>query len=114
MFPPEPCAYDENGQERWNNRDTVYGSDYGTKEEFFGYLHGIELLLDNTVFDVVLVDGNIRFLVIRLLRDRNFKGIILLHDVIPERDYLNRKILTMEGLKIIRQVDSLVELIICP
>lgn len=114
LFPPEPCAYDENGQETWNNRNNAQGSDYGTEEEFSGYLLGIERLLTNADFDVVLVDGNVRELVIKLLRDRKFQGVILLHDVLPERDYLNKTILTMEGMKLVRQVESLVEFATCP
>jgi hypothetical protein len=111
-FPPETSAYDEQGLEKWNNRNTSEGSDYGTAEEFSGYLHGIEELVSNNKFDIILVDGNVREEIIRMLQQKKYAGKILLHDVKPERDYLNKQILTMEKVIIINKVDTLVELAI--
>ncbi len=110
LFPPEPCAYYEDGKEKWNNRHTVEGSDYGTDEEFKGYLKGIEQLLDRYDFDVVLVDGHVRQQVVEMLVKKNFKGTVLLHDVIPKRDYMNRPILELEGVEVVRQARTLAEL----
>jgi len=114
LLPPEPCAYYDDGREKWNNRDIAEGSDYGLTEEFTGYLEGIEQLIDNNHFDVVLVDGHVRKQIIEMLSRKRFKGIILLHDVMPERDYLNRPILALNGVKIINQVKTFGELAVAP
>ena len=110
LFPPEPCAYYEDGKEKWNNRHTPEGSDYGTAEEFEGYLKRIEQLLDRYDFDVVLVDGHVRQQVVEMLVKKNFKGAVLLHDVMPERDYMNRSILELEGVEVVKQAKTLAEL----
>lgn len=114
LLEPESCAYYANGREKWNNRETPDGSDYGTSEEFTGYLRGVENLLDTNGFDVVLVDGNIRDKIIECMRDRNYSTRVLLHDVMPEREYLNNRILTMDGIRIVNKVDTLVELTMHP
>jgi hypothetical protein len=108
-MPPEASAYDEQGVEKWNNRKTGK-SDYGTAEEFSGYLQGIEKLVSNNEFHVILVDGNVREEIVRMLQHKKYMGKILLHDVEPQRDYLNDKILTMDGINIVNKVDTLVEL----
>ncbi|MGA2094005.1 MAG: hypothetical protein ABSH16_11475, partial [Sedimentisphaerales bacterium] len=110
LFPPEPCAYYEDGSEKWTNRNTLEASDYGLTEEFTGYLKGIERLLDSNHFDVVLVDGHVRKQVVELLIAKNYRGIVLLHDVTPERNYLNGPILSLEGVKIVNQAESLAQL----
>jgi len=111
-FPPEEFAYNDDGSEKWSNRNTSEGSDYGTAEEFSGYLRDIEELVSTNRFDVILVDGNVREEIIRMLHQKKYAGILLLHDVEPQRDYLNKKILTMDGVKIVKKVDTLVELAI--
>lgn len=108
LLPPEPCAYDDRGNEKWKNRNGL--SDYGRVEEFTGYLQGIQSLLKRTNFDVVLVDGNIRHSVVELLCKECRSARILLHDVLPERDYLNNPILGMVEVRIVNQIDTLVEL----
>jgi hypothetical protein len=112
LLEPESCAYDHLGREKWNERGNSMGSDYGTAEEFSGYLHGIGDLLCGNNFDVVLVDGNVRGLVIEYMRNRNYRGRVLLHDVMPEREYLNKPILTMEGITVVAKVDTLAELVV--
>ncbi len=110
FFPPESCAYYEDGREAWCNRNTPEGNDYGRAEEFIAYLRGIERLLDSNHFDVVLVDGHVRKQVIEMLIRKKYDGIVLLHDVTPERDYMNRPILALDGVKIVNQAESIVEL----
>ncbi len=108
LLPPEPCAYDDRGNEKWKNRNGL--SDYGKVEEFTGYLQGIQSLLKSKRFDVVLVDGNIRHAVVELLCKEQRSARILLHDVLPERDYLNNPILGLVSVKVVHQIDTLVEL----
>lgn len=110
LFPPEASAFDAAGQELWNNRATSEGSDYGTVVEFVGYLRGIEALLESESFDMVLVDGHVRQQIVELLLKLKFRGVILLHDVVPERDYLNRPILNLPGVDVVQQVGSMMEL----
>jgi len=113
LFPPELCAY-SNGQEKWNNRNLPQGSDYGLPEEFVSYLANIEKLIEDRDFDLVLVDGNVRKEVVEILIHKKFKGVILLYDVMPERAYLNDPIFNLEGVKVIHQVRTLVELGVPP
>lgn len=110
LFPPEPCAYDPSGREKWNNRDTPEGSDYGAPQEFQGYLDGVRSLLESGDYDAVLVDGNCRKEIVEMLVSLRYAGVILLHDVLPERAYLNDPILSLPGVRILSRVDSLVEL----
>jgi predicted SAM-dependent methyltransferase len=93
---------------------TPQGSDYGLAHEFRGYLNGICSLLSSRKFDVVLVDGNCRKEIIETLISIRYQGLILLHDVTPERAYLNDPILSLPGLKVLQQVDQLVELAAFP
>jgi predicted SAM-dependent methyltransferase len=114
LFPPESCAYDSSGREAWNHRDTREGSDYGSAREFRGYLEGVRSLLSSRDFDVVLVDGNCRKEIVEMLLSMRYGGVILLHDVVPERAYLNDPILSLPDLKVLSRVDSLVELAAFP
>lgn len=110
-FPPEPAAYDEDGRERWKHR---VPSDYGKPEEFTTYLHSIGRLLEENNYDVVLVKGNCRYEVIKLLRDIGFDGVVLLYGVLPGKSYLNDPIISLPDVKLIRQVDSLAEITLAP
>jgi predicted SAM-dependent methyltransferase len=110
LLEPESCAYYADGTERWVKRDTPEGSDYGATEEFAGHLRGIKGLLGKYDFDVVLVDGQVRKQVVDLLIAHKFKGRVLLHDVLPSRDYLNRKIWALDEVKLVDQAESLVEI----
>jgi hypothetical protein len=110
LLEPESCAYYEDGIEKWVKRDSPEGSDYGKTEEFTGQLKGVDELLNSHSFDVVLVDGQVRKQTIELLIAHKFKGRVLLHDVTPERDYMNREIWALDEVKIVNQAESLAEL----
>jgi hypothetical protein len=110
LFEPESCAYYSDGTEKWVKRDAPEGSDYGKTEEFSGHLKCIDGLLNKYNFDVVLVDGPVRKQVIELLIAHKFKGRVLLHDVVPERDYLNLEIFALNEVKLVKQTESLAEI----
>jgi predicted SAM-dependent methyltransferase len=110
LLEPEDCAYYEDGIEKWVKRDSPEGSDYGKTEEFTGQLKGIDELLNRHSFDVVLVDGQVRKQTIELLIAHKFEGRVLLHDVTPERDYMNRPIWALDEVKIVNQAESLAEI----
>jgi hypothetical protein len=112
--PPEKCAFDETGREKCVSRVTPSGniSDYGEKPEYSTYLARIAELLDSHNFDVILVDGQVRKEVIEIIIEKGFAGELLLHDVTPEREYLNQNILSMDGLRMVAVIESLVHLAI--
>jgi hypothetical protein len=112
FLPPEKCAFDSQGNEVWVTRIHASGaiSDYGQQTEFESYLTGVSSILAQQIFDVILVDGQVRQEVVAMLIKQGFRGEILLHDVTPDRDYLNIPILSLHGIKKITQVDSLVHL----
>lgn len=111
LYEPEECAYDRDGNEKWTCRkNDLHKTDYGRPHEFTTYLQGIRNLCVTNLFDVVLVDGNVRSEVIQILIDINYQGIILLHDVLKEREYLNETILKNRNLLIINKCDSLVQI----
>ena len=83
---PESVAFDRDGGEVWNER---YPSDYGKLGEFQKYYEiGCELI-DANPGALIFVDGHLREELARYALDRNLDQKVLVHDVIPERDYLN-------------------------
>ncbi|MDQ8201566.1 hypothetical protein [Pelagicoccus sp. SDUM812003] len=106
LAPPEPIAYDALGRETWYQR-----SDYGTAEEFSGYLSVVRALVEKGDFDTVLVDGNVRCEVVLMLREMNFSGRTLIHDVMPSRQHLNALALSNPRIRVREQADTLCELV---
>jgi hypothetical protein len=102
---PEPCAFDSDGSETWSNQTSR--GDYGTLNEFKSYYSFIINLVRNNNYDIILVDGNIRVEIVFFLVSYGYSGKILVHDVVPERHYLNSKLFTMVNLKTIKSVDGL-------
>lgn len=106
--PPESRAFGTNGQELWNHR---VPSDYGTTEEFSGYIKLAKQIIE-TIDEkgIFFVDGNTRKEICELIlgNDKNF--LVMLHDVIPERDYLNNWTKNDDGIEIVIQIDSLLVL----
>ena len=106
--PPESCAFDTNGQELWNSR---IPSDYGTVEEFSGYIKLakkiVETANDETIF---FVDANTRKEICKIALAEPKQFLVMLHDVTPERDYLNNWIQNDREIEIIDQIDSLLVL----
>lgn len=104
-FPPEACAYRGN-VEAWTTRDP---SDYGTVTEFASYFAEACALisrydLPNTV---LLIDGMVRAELLEYAANSRWKGTILLHDVTPERAYLNEPVINHQFLQRLWSVDSL-------
>lgn len=112
--PPEKCAYDNEGKEKCLTRITPSGniSDYGEKHEYITYLNRISDIIDEYNFETILVDGQVRKEIVQMLIEKKFEGSILLHDVIPEREYLNRCIKELEGLSSVSSVGSIVHFVV--
>lgn len=111
LYEPEKCAYDEDGSEKWTNRNTdTRKSDYGLPCEFIGYINGVKKIVEDNNIDVILVDGNVRKEIIQMLISKNYSGEILLHDVTKEREYLNYEILTNKRISIVNKCESLFHL----
>ncbi len=112
--PPEKCAYDYTGKEKCLSRITSSGniSDYGEKHEYVSYLNKISDLIDEHNFETILVDGQVRKEIVQMLIEKKFKGSILLHDVIPEREYLNKCIKELKGLNLVGSIGSIVHFIV--
>jgi len=102
---PEPCAFDSNGSETWSNQ--TLRSDYGTLNEFLTYYIFIINLVQNNNYNIILVVGNIRVEIVKFLVYYGYSGKILVHDVIPERHYLNSELFAMVGLKTVKSVNGL-------
>jgi hypothetical protein len=103
--PPESSAYSENGEELWNIR---VPSDYGLEHEFAGYLETAKRVLENQISPcVIFIDGNMRTEIFEIAFNLELNHEILVHDVVPERNYLNlwTKKYSQSTLS---QVDSLV------
>ena len=84
--PPESSAFDTLGREIWNSR---VPSDYGNLTEFTEYFRlGCELI-DAHPGSLVFVDGHLRKEVAQFALAKNPDKPVLLHDVTPEREYLN-------------------------
>ncbi len=113
---PNDCAYDELGQECWLRRVSSEGhiSDYGRSEEFKNYLDELRRVIGEKHFDLVLVDGQVRYEVVLLLKEMQFSGCMLLHDVTEDRKYLNDPILNIPGIKVLKQVGSLLQFAFSP
>jgi len=106
--PPESCAYGDNGEELWNFRDP---SDCGLKNEFQGCLVKAKNIIENqTEPCVIFIDANVRTEILMLALDSELKHNILIHDVIPERDYLNPWINELNK-NIVHRIDSLIHVI---
>lgn len=112
LGPPNSCAYDEAGKERWMRRihDSGQISDYGTRAEFENYLGVLRRIIFEQNFEVVLVDGQVRYEVMLLLKESGFSGDVLLHDVTEDRKYLNDPIFSISSLKNVEQICSLARL----
>ena len=104
---PEKIAYD-NGIEKWT--DQVKRSDYGFLIEFKSYYNFICDLINKNNYDIILVDGNIRADIVKFLSDTDYKGTILVHDILPERFYLNYEIINYPGVEIVNKIDSMIEM----
>lgn len=103
--PPESSAFSENGEELWNIR---VPSDYGLEHEFAGYLETAKRVLQNQISPcVIFIDANMRTEIFEIAFNSDIIHEILVHDVIPERNYLNlwRK---KYSQSIVTQIDSLV------
>lgn len=103
--PPESSAYSDDGEEQWNIR---VPSDYGLGHEFSGYLETAKRVIGNqTIPCVIFIDANMRTEILEIAINSKICHEILVHDVIPERDYLNlwRK---NYAENIVTQIDSLV------
>jgi len=106
--PPESCAFGTNGDELWNKRNP---SDYGRMEEFSGYYKlGGKLVSDAEEKAIYFVDGNLRREICEFILNKRNKPLILLHDVIPEREYLNGWTRENSQIEILAQIDSLLVL----
>jgi hypothetical protein len=103
--PPDSSAYNEEGEEQWVIR---VPSDYGLEHEFAGYLRTAQRIIESqTVPCVIFIDANMRSEILEIAINSEISHEILVHDVIPERDYLNLwKIKYAEN--IVNQIDSLV------
>jgi hypothetical protein len=85
--PPESCAFGTDGSEVWNCRNP---SDYGQKNEFAQYIRIAEELITSLPRpSVIFVDANMRSEILEIALRSGIKHHVLVHDVIPERRYLN-------------------------
>jgi hypothetical protein len=82
--PPESIAFSHEGEEVWNAR---VSSDYGLLNEFSLYFETAKKLLASEGKRVVFIDGHLRRDLSQLALE--YGHLVLLHDVVPERDYLN-------------------------
>jgi hypothetical protein len=103
--PPESSAYSENGEELWNTR---VPTDYGLESEFAGYLETAKKVIENQVSPcVIFIDANMRTQILEIAFNSDISHEILVHDVIPERSYLNLW-MNKYSESVVTQVDSLV------
>ncbi len=103
--PPESCAYNADGDELWNTR---IPTDYGLESEFVGYLRTAKDLIDSqTTPCVIFIDANMRTEILEIAMDSTINHEILIHDVIPERSYLNLW-RNKYAENIVSEIDSLV------
>lgn len=111
LFEPESCAFDENGNETWTNSSRM---DYGKTEEFVSYIENVKKLVRKNNYDVILVDGQVRPQIIKMLKEEKYNGIILVHDVMVERQHLNYPIFQIKELKQVYSVYTLYEFVLPP
>jgi hypothetical protein len=105
--PPESCAYGEKGEELWNSRTP---SDYGLSSEFLGYIETSKSLINRYLHPcVIFIDANVRTEILEIALNSGIRHEILVHDVIPEREYLNTWITKHKEI-IVGRIDSLVHL----
>ena len=103
--PPESSAYSENGEELWNIR---VPSDYGLESEFATYLETAKRVIENQISPcVIFIDANMRTEILEIAFNSSINHEVLIHDVIPERSYLNLW-KDKYSQSIIIQIDSLV------
>jgi hypothetical protein len=102
---PESMAFDNYGNELWNSRNPT---DYGTLDEFKAYFNLAKKIIDDAQEDTVFfVDGNLRSEISNYILNSRKNPTVLLHDVIPEREYLNDwRFETSKNLNLV-QIDSL-------
>jgi hypothetical protein len=102
---PESIAFDNYGNELWNTRNPT---DYGTLDEFKAYFNLAKKIVDDAQEDAVFfVDGNLRKEISEYILNSRINAIVLLHDVIPEREYLNNwRFETSKNLNLV-QIESL-------
>lgn len=107
--PPESCAFGFKGEELWNTRNP---SDYGTVAEFRKYLSlASEIIESRLKPNVIFIDANVRPEIIEIAINAKLTHEILVHDVIPERAYLNHWIEQLkEKFVIIDSIDGLVHI----
>jgi hypothetical protein len=102
--PAESCAFSRDGIELWNNRTP---SDYGSKQEFIQYLRvaeeEIEALSEPSI---IFIDANMRSEILDIALRNKIKHQVLIHDVTPDREYLNLWVHS-KAYKITLSVDSL-------
>jgi hypothetical protein len=102
--PPESCAFSTDGRELWNYRNP---SDYGRKNEFSQYLVIAENLIASLREpSVIFVDANMRTEILEIALKSELKHHVLVHDVIPERSYLNSWE-EDENYKVLMSIDTL-------
>ena len=82
-FPPEDCAYDDDGYETIVEQGRCRG-DYGRTEEFKTHIESIKNLILENDYDVIMIDGNVRNELVHLLREIKFSGIFMVHDVFSD------------------------------
>ena len=103
--PPESTAFDQHGNELWNTRNPT---DYGTLGEFKEYFNLAKKCVDQAQEDTIFfVDGNLRKEISEYILNSRKNAMVLLHDVIPEREYLNDwRLETSKNFNLV-QIDSL-------
>ena len=104
---PESVAFSENGVLLAQLRNPT---DYGNKAEFLGYLQTSErLIMKQKTPCVILIDGPVRHQLLLLALQSNINHEILMHDVVPERAYLNPWLPELNE-HVVNIIDSLVHL----
>jgi hypothetical protein len=85
-------------------------TDYGTPAEFLAYLEiAKRLIMSQRMPCVILIDGPVRHPILLLALQSNINHEILMHDVVPERAYLNPWLPELNEL-VVNTVDTLVHL----
>jgi len=104
---PESVAFSENGVLHAHLRSPT---DYGTPAEFSRYLEISEkLIMSQKTPCVILIDGPVRHELLLTALSNNINHEILMHDVNPDRAYLNPWLLELND-HIVNIIDSLVHL----
>jgi hypothetical protein len=85
--PPESSAFGTQGEELWNTR---VPSDYGMVAEFSRHLKlATSIIADASPNSVFFVDGQLREQLGKAILAKSNFGILAVHDVTPDRNYLN-------------------------